>query len=177
MEKGKYEKPVSQQKKHLKASAAFLSIALLITLAVGGTIAFVIRQSNSLTNRFAPGYVASSVNTENQKITNEGNVDAYVRAAVVVNWMDSNGNVYGLRPSYTIEANEGWTAVDGIFYYNAILGGKETTLTAPATVTVTGEAPSNEYTLSIEIVAEAIQANGMGASNALNAWPTVDSGG
>lgn len=172
MAKGKYERIISRQKRPVKGAALFLSIALLLTLAAGGTIAYVIRQTNSLENRFEAGCVASSVNVEG-KVTNDGNVDAYIRAAVVVNWMDGSGNVYGLKPSCTISANEGWIEKDGFFYYTSPLGPEETTKTAPASVGETGEAPSDAYSLSIEIVAEAIQAEGMGASAATDAWPTA----
>ena len=139
---------------------------------MGGTVAYVMTASDGVQNEFAAGYVRSSVNAAGQ-VTNLGNTDAYIRAYVVVNWMDAKGNVYAIAPAYSISTNSGWTCgADGIYYYNSVVPAGGTTTNGPATVSVTGSALSDAYTLSIEYVAEAIQAKGMGdnVNSAQAAW-------
>ena len=159
MARGKYERVAKHGKKKKKAFSLLLSIALILTLAVGGTLAYIITTSAMVNNQFGAGHVSASVN-DNGQVTNNGNVDAYIRAAVVVNWMDEDGNVYGIKPSYSISVNEGWAEIGGFYYYTAAVPAAGTTNNDPVTVSVMGNAPSNDYKLSIEIVAEAIQADG-----------------
>lgn len=159
MATGKYQRVAKHRHKKKKAFSLLLSIALILTLAVGGTIAYIMTASAMVENQFGAGRVSSSVNDSGQ-VTNNGNVDAYIRAAVVVNWMDKDGNVYGIKPSYSISANPGWTESGGFYYYTAEVAPNGATATAPATVSVSENPPSAAYSLSIEIVAEAIQAEG-----------------
>lgn len=169
MARGKYERVAKHKNKQKRAILLLLSIAMSLTLAVGGTLAYIVTASGEVENRFEPGRVTSLVETDG-KITNTGNVDAYIRAAVVVNWMDKDGNVYGIKPDYSISVNSGWQASDGFYYYTAVVPASGTTSNAPVTVSVEGNAPSGDYELSIEILAEAIQADGMGAGSAQEAW-------
>ena len=164
MARGKFENVVKQKHKTKKAFSLLLSIALLLTLATGGTLAYIATKSAMAQNQFAEGYVTSSVN-DIGTVTNTGNVDAYIRAAVVVNWMDGVGNVYGIKPNCTVTVNTGWTEIDGFYYYTSPVVADGTTTTAPATVNCFDAAPSSAYSLSIEIVAEAIQAEGTLDSN------------
>ncbi len=159
MARGKYERVVKHRKKQTKAFFLLLSIALLLTLAAGGTLAYVISQSALAENQFGAGRVTASVNDDGQ-VTNTGNVDAYIRTAVVVNWMDGDGNVYGIKPSYTVSVNSGWSQIGDFYYYTAEVAPDGTTATAPVNVSVSGNPPSAAYSLRIEILAEAIQADG-----------------
>ena len=168
MARGKYER-VAKRRHKKKAVSLLLSIALILTLAVGGTLAYIITTSATVENRFGAGRVSSSVN-ENGQVTNNGNVDAYIRAAVVVNWMDEDGNVYGIKPNYSVSVKDGWEETDGFYYYTTKVAPNGTTATAPVSVSVSDAPPSDAYSLCVEIVAEAIQAEGMGASSAQDAW-------
>lgn len=180
MARGKYERVAKHRHKKKKAFSLLLSIALILTLAVGGTLAYTITSSAMVNNQFAVGRISASVN-DNGQVTNNGNVDAYIRAAVVVNWMDKDGNVYGIKPNCSVTTNTGWTEVDGFYYYTSPVPSGNATTTAPATVGDPGAAPSSDYSLSIEIVAEAIQAEGTLDSNdsvtaVLNAWGLTPGG-
>ena len=180
MARGKYERVVKHRKKRKKVVSLLLSIALLLTLATGGTLAYIVTKSAMAQNQFVAGYVTSSVNN-NGTVTNNGNVDAYIRAAVVVNWMDNDGNVYGIKPDCSVTTNTGWTEVDGFYYYTSPVPSGNATTTAPATVGDPDAAPSSDYSLSIEIVAEAIQAEGTLDSNdsvtaVLDAWGLTPGG-
>lgn len=180
MKRGKYERVVKHRHKRKKAISLLLSIVLLLTFATGGTLAYIVSKSAMAQNQFVAGYVTSSAN-DSGTVTNTGNVDAYIRAAVVVNWMDSYGNVYGIKPNCSVTANTGWTEVNGFFYYTSRVVAGGTTTTAPVTVGDPGAAPSSAYSLSIEIVAEAIQAEGTLDSNesvtaVLDAWGLTPGG-
>lgn len=159
MVRGKYERIFKCREKQKKVFSLLMSMALLLTLAVGGTLAYIVTKSALVENQFKAASVTCMVN-EDDTVKNTGDVDAFIRAAVVVNWMDEDGNVYGIKPDYTLAENEGWTPIDGFFYYTSAVAADKATATSPVTVNVSGDAPSSAYSLSIEIVVEAIQAKG-----------------
>ena len=167
-----------------KSVAVMTAVALLLALAVGGTVAYIAASSPEIANQFLPAQVSCAVSGDaptNIFITNTGNISAYIRAAVVVNWMDASGNVYGIAPSYQLTIDEAnWTEVDGFFYYNSDVPANSNNTTVPLikALEVTGTAPAG-YTLSVEVVAEAIQAEGGDgtASAAELAWGVKLSGG
>lgn len=75
-------------------------------------------------NRFIELEVEDSVNAtvkQNLAITNNGNVECYVRAAIVGNWMTAAGSLYGPWSStsgtFTNLAPEGWVAGSDGYYY------------------------------------------------------------
>lgn len=125
----------------------------------------------------------------NVMIKNTGDTDAFIRVAVVVTWKSKDGTkVWAQTPiagtDYTITYNlskDGWVdGGDGFYYYSQAVSP-----TSPNNLTeilisnaalesgVTGPVGTDgtQYYLSIEIVASAIQANGIdGATSAQNAW-------
>ena len=132
------------------------------------------------------------------RIQNTGDIKAYIRAKVVVTWQDTYGNVYGKKPEttlgcphnncdcdYTITYNLGdqqkndvsgstagkWTlANDGFYYWSSeVPATKFTGILIESCSPVANKAPAG-YNLHVEILAEAIQAEGMGATSAENAW-------
>lgn len=161
MARGKHESAVKSRRNKRKAVALVLSLVLVFAIAAGGTLAYVVSKSDSVNNRFEKAYVTSSV-SDGGVVTNTGNVDAYIRAYVVVNWMDNSGNVYAIRPDYSLSTNAGWAKNGEFYYYTSVVPSLNTTTVAPATVSLAPgcEAPSAAYSLSIEVVAEAIQAEG-----------------
>ena len=96
------------------------------------------------------------------QIKNTGNTAAYIRATYVVTWRDGNRNVAVSVPdgySYTLTENLGnyWNkGADGYFYYSLPVSPGSSTEERPLDCAVTY--PENpEYTLSVEVLAEAIQ--------------------
>lgn len=171
MKRGKYER-ISPKGKKTKRCALPLILALLVlSIGVGSTLAYIIAQTDDVANAFIPGEVKCAVN-DDLTIKNTSNVKAYIRAMVVINWMDSEGNVYGTPPVCAVTTNPGWSydSVTGIYYY----GGEvepNATVPAPASISEVGANPdSSVYSLQIEVVAEAIQSEGMGAVSAQDAW-------
>ena len=157
-----------KKSKHSKGLGILISIALILSLAVSGTFAYIIATTKNVENQFAPASVTCHVNSvgNNFTVTNTGNIDAYIRAAIVVNWMDKDGNVRGIAPStsdYTLSVNTtDWRQDNtGYYYYKYSVSPNTSTnyLIPPNGITVNVTAPAG-YEFSVEVVAEAIQAQG-----------------
>lgn len=170
--KQKKRKCSARNRKRNKIVVVALSLLMTLTFIAGGTIAYLSISGGRVTNTFQAGQVDCEVNYNNQNfesITNKGNVSAYIRVAVTVNWVEdwlSDRDTYAIAPEYTITANEsgGWEERDGYFYYVNPVPAKENNVISavPATVTVTSENPNdNVYELEIRYLAEAIQAEGV----------------
>lgn len=98
---------------------------------------------------------------EHVQVKNTGTTDAYIRATYVVNWVDAQGRISASDPegySYSLTENPdgAWTEKDGYFYYTSSIAPGASTAGSLLTCEVTY--PENpEYTLSVEVLAEAIQ--------------------
>lgn len=164
-----------------KAAVLLTAAVLLIGTVVGSTVAYLIAQTDAVENTFEYAKVSCTVkedfnggNTKkNVQITNTGSTNAYIRATYVVNWLDSNGNIAASVPEgyrYDLTENPGgeWTkGNDGYFYYLTPAAPGDSTPGSLLTCTVTR--PENpEYTLSVEILATAIQSEP--ASAVTEAW-------
>ena len=162
MYKGKY----SNKKKRRLAPWAALALALVLTLSVGGTIAYLITDTGPVTNTFTPGNVACEViekfngtTKSDVKIENTGNTDAYIRAAIVINWQDDNGNVVAepvLENDYTMTLGTGWTPKNG-YYYCTAADAQNQTKTSQLIVSCAPKG-TPKYHLSVSVLAQAIQA-------------------
>lgn len=168
-----------------KTTVVIFAVSLLLALAVGGTVAYIAAKSALIKNQFQPAQVSCEVETNGDtiKVENTSDVSAYIRAAVVVNWMDASGNVYGIAPKdseYKLQYGGDWQKVGDFYYYKAKVSApvskkdSDKVFTAPLIngITVTGTAPDG-YTLTVEVVAEAIQADGVGSDGktaAESAW-------
>jgi hypothetical protein len=191
-----------------KKSMIITSVALLLSVAVGITLAYVFTNTEPVENTFKPSKVACAVvengvedeNTDDivvtgttktdVKIKNTGDTDAYIRVAVVVNWMSADGRkVWATSPTandYEITKADGsvWTpSPDGYFYYkDSVAPGNMTDVIIKEVKLregVTGPVGTDgtQYYLSVEIVASAIQADGMGANSAQEAWANAQQNG
>lgn len=152
-----------------RTAVLIMAVLLLLGAAVGSTVAFLIDKSEPVENTFEYAKVSCEVteefknNTkEHVQVKNTGTTDAYIRATYVVNWLDQDGNIAASDPagySYNVKENpdEKWTnGTDGYFYYLTPVAPGASTEGSLLTCTVTY--PKNpEYTLSVEILAEAIQ--------------------
>lgn len=188
-----------------KKSILITSVALLLLVAVGTSLAYVFTKTDPVENKFDPSKVScavvevvekgdSSENTANVvqtgksktnvQIKNTGDTDAYIRAAVVVNWMNEDGTrAWAAKPvqgaDYSISYNlndNGWVdGGDGYYYYTQPVARDQLTdilITGAKQLAAKGPVGTDntQYYLSIEIVASAIQADGMGAASAKDAW-------
>lgn len=147
-----------------RAAVLLLSMILLIGIAVGTTVAFLVDRTEPIKNTFEYAKVSCEVtgSKESVQINNTGNTAAYIRATYVVTWRDADGKVAVSVPggySYTLTENlsNNWKkGTDGYLYYTSPVAPGNSTLDSLPTCNVTY--PDNpEYTLSVEILAEAIQ--------------------
>ena len=152
-----------------RTAVLLVAIILLISTAVGATVAFLTTKTEPVKNTFEYAKVSCEVTGSVDmyagrcvQVRNTGTIDAYIRATYVVNWVDASGCIAASDPagySYTLTENPNsrWTkGEDGFFYYTSPVAPGASTEGSLLTCTVTS--PENpEYTLSVEILAEAIQ--------------------
>lgn len=159
MYKGNHSAP-QRQRKGGKTAVLILSLILACTLAVGGTVAWLVDSTPAITNTMIPGKVPIEIgetfNGETKSdvtVTNTGNVDAYIRVAVVANAVDNEGNIIaGTAPQYSINTAY-WQELNGYYYYKAVVKpGHKTQPLFTDPVTVSGG--------EVNILAESIQVLG-----------------
>lgn len=170
-----------------KALTLLVCLVMVVAVTVGGTLAYLMASTQPVKNEFTASKVSSSVVEEpfdgttktNVRVQNTGDTKAYIRAKVVVTWKNTDGEVYVAAPmegtDYTMELNlseNGWVKGNDAFYYftQAVSPVTECTHAADASCDncctdvlikscVQAESANvpDEYVLSVEIVASAIQ--------------------
>mgnify|MGYP002762686746 CR=1 FL=1 len=147
-----------------------VSLLALLLVVAGGTLAWLTAQ-DSVSNTFTPAHVTCDVEEtfngtakSNVSIKNTSDIPVYIRASIIVTWKDSKGNVYGQLPvagtDYTMDiAADGWVPNGGYYYYTSpvAVGATTGTLISSCTVKAGATPPGDDYKLSVEIIAEAIQ--------------------
>lgn len=161
-----------------KSTASLISLILVICVAVGGVLALLFTSTDTLKNVFEPSKVTTTVEEkfdgevkQNVSIKNTGNIDAWIRAAVVINWVDEYGNIYGVPPvegtDYTItyDLSNGWVKGDDGFYYwtKPVMSVEQDSTNCNTGVLIKTCSPTspstapNGYALSVEIIGSGIQ--------------------
>ena len=160
-----------------RTAVLLIAVLLLITTAVGSTAAFLVTKTEPVEESFAYAQVSCQV-TDALAVQNTGTAQAYIRASYAVNWLDVDGYIAAAAPEgYScglLENQDDWTeGGDGYFYYPyPVAPGSE----APSLLTCSPSYPEDpEYTLSVEVVAEAIQSTP--AEAAEEAWGVTVSDG
>ena len=164
-----------------------VSLVLILSAAIGGTVAYLIDQTGSITNTFTPANVTPHINEDfngsvknDVQITNNGDIPAYIRVKVVVTWKDKEDNVYGAAPAlgtdytWTMPENSKWFLKGGFYYYSEPVAAKGTTgVLFTECKPYDGKAPAG-YSLSVDIHSQAIQAEPAAAVQ--EAWKVVTVG-
>lgn len=176
----------------IKALLLLAMMALLLTAAVSSTIAWLADNSGPVENTFThaqvscsifePDWVDENLIKNGVRVTNTSNVYAYIRTAIIVTWQNEDGNVYGALPKsgtdYTMTLGDGWTQSDGFYYYNNAVAPDGLTDVLINSCTVTGAAPEAGYSLHVEVLAQAIQAEGVtGATGITDTWSNARQNG
>lgn len=176
MYQGKHKK--RSRKKSIKSRILVVSFILLIAMGIGGTIAFLVDNTEPLANQFTPSKITTEVDENlsgdtksDVKIKNTGDTTAWIRAAVVITWQDEDGNVYGQAPvvdtDYIITwnlKNDGWVqGKDGFYYWTkpvkSVTEAPNDCLTDVLIQSCTyqkNKAPEG-YSLTVEIIGSGIQ--------------------
>ena len=171
------------RKSNLRWKRSFVLLTALTVLmlgVVGATISYLVTSTTPVTNTFEYAKVTCQVTErfdgttkENVQIKNTGNIDAYIRAVVIVTWKDAAGNVYG-QPvptgAYEIKYNTtDWTQNGDYWYCKTAIAANASTDPLILKCSKTEDAnPPEGYDLSVEILADAIQSQP--ASAVQQAW-------
>lgn len=159
--------------KRLRWNRSFVvlaSVLVLIIGLVGTTLAFLIDSTTPVINTFTPTKVTGEITEEfdgkvknNVQVKNTGNIDAYIRAMVVVTWQNDAGNVNATAPvegtDYTLTwTMDGWVKNGNYFYYTSkVAPNASTGILLTDCKPVDGKTPDG-YHLVVEILSDAIQA-------------------
>lgn len=161
-----------------KSSALIIALALILVLAVGGTVAYIFTQTGPVINTFTPTEAKITVDEEisgNQKtsITVENistGVPVYIRVALVANMIDEDGNVTDAADVPNFTPGDKWIQIGEYYYYTEpVPVGKSTgnLLQSPMIL---------DENMQVVVLADAIQAEPTTAVT--QAWGvTVDSNG
>lgn len=180
-------------KKLNKKTILLIALAAIMMVGVGGTLAYLIDDAGPVTNTFTPTEVESSIDEsfDNETksrivISNDGDIDVYVRVALVANLVkdvtDENGKTTTVIigeadvPDFTIGSNWKYNEADGYYYYTKVV-------TAPNGVTddliggeegtgITSNKNADGSYLQIVVIHQSIQAEGTidGTKAVVNAW-------
>lgn len=159
-----------------KWTALLVCAALLLTITVSGTVAYLVDKTNALVNTFTPTHVTTHVTDEmagntkkNVNVHNTSNIPVYMRVAVVANWV-KDGKIVQAWNSYDalpIESTKWTGSGNGVYYYNGTVPAN-TTVTLFNSYTATG-GPEGAH-LEMDIIAQVIQAEGMDVTSAQDAF-------
>lgn len=165
---------------------------VILTAAVGGTMAWLSTQTQDLTNTFVPAKVTCAVvedftdktTKKDVRIQNTGTTDAYIRAMIVANWCtakDANGKTKVVAP-YAVNASNfiglsenGWVKhSDGFYYYTKPVAPNQTT-SMLFTKCEQGTVPEGADHLEVNIICQAVQSTP--ANAVTEAWGVTISNG
>ena len=150
--------------------ALILSAATILLIAAGGAFGYIMAQTDKVENTFNPVVVTCAVEEkfdgsvkEDVCIRNTGDIDAYIRAIVLINWADPEGNVLAADPVEGIDYMVQWGDArwikggDGFWYYTEKVASQATTADLIEKLTVSKNVEG--YQLMVQILATAIQAD------------------
>ena len=174
MHHGKYERKYrkaparrSRETGNNRLAALLLSMVLLIVIAIGGTVAYLVTKDEPVKNTFTPSHVACNVTEnfngtvkENVNVQNTGDTEAYIRVKLVTYRVNGQGQHIGgtaIIPSFTPGAK--WVLHDGYYYYTLpVKPGDKPTYDLIDKMTLEGSyTDADGGKQVIEVMAEAIQ--------------------
>ena len=149
------------------------AILFLVSVASVGAYAFLSSTADEITNRFVPAVVTCQVQENfaggvksDVAVKNTGNISAYIRVYVTVNWekTEADNDTYMAETpvenvDYTLRASEnGWVrGNDGFWYYTVAVLPEEVTQNVIDSV-VLNVTPPEGCKLNVTVLASAIQA-------------------
>lgn len=161
--------------KMIKRKILILSITALFlaTGLIGGTLAWLVTDTDTLVNRFEPSEVTSTVEEKmdgnvksDVKIKNTGDTDAYIRVVLVPSWRDKDDNIAlpVAEEDYEIVFNsdDTWFFQDGFWYYKyKVSSGLSTSALIESCRPLVSKEGFGEEPLhfQLQVIASAIQAD------------------
>ena len=158
-----------------RAVLVLVSVILVAVLTIDATLAYLITQTDTFENIFAPPVMRLSLEGIDD-ITNTGDVPMYVRALAVANWVsvDDEHTVLAEDPVIGVDfevkfVKDDWfLASDGFYYYRKVLAPKDQ---VQLLTSATQLKEKLGYELRLEILSSGIQATPPEA--VAKAWPAV----
>ena len=168
-----------------KAAMLLASLIVLMCVGMGNVLAYLLDTIGPVENTFTPSAVTTkveeTVNPEqtvktNVMIANTGDTEAFICAAIVINWADGNGNVYGTTPiaeddyDMQLNLNDGWVfnTTDGFYYWTKpVAADDETGVLISSVKLADGVTAPQGYALSVEILCSGVQSV---PTSAVEAW-------
>ena len=181
MRHGKYEaKHVQSKRKRRinKTGTLLLSLLLVVTTAVGGTVAYLVTKTPDVKNSFTPSKVTCEVTEEfngtaksNVNVTNTGDTEAYIRVKLVTYRVNDKGqHIGGTATIPDFNPGTNWVPYGGYYYYTLPVAHDKTPeqpLIGTSGITLLTYNDADGGKQVIEVMAEAIQsgpANAVGDS-------------
>ena len=168
---GKYEaKHLSRRRRRRnrsKTGTLLLSLLLIVTMAVGGTVAYLATHSGPIQNSFKPSFVDCEVmesfngTTKSEvNVQNTGDTEAYIRVKLVTYRVNDDGqHIGGIATIPDFTPGENWKEFGGYYYYTLpVAPNAEPAADLIDSITLTGsydDADGGKQV--IEVMAEAIQ--------------------
>ena len=152
-----------------RLAAMAMAAVLLLTLAIGGTVAWLSTKDAPITNTFHPSKVSCEVTEkfsgttgvkENVNVKNTGTIDAFIRVKLVTYRTNADGQHIGgtaAIPSFDLGAN--WVQYGDYYYYTKPVAPNQKPGTNLAdSMTLTGAYPDADGgSQAMDVMAEAIQ--------------------
>ncbi len=164
--------------KHINKRALILLISgtLLLSAAVGTTVAWIVQKTDSQGSSFTPPDARIALDSHDE-ILNKGNIPVYVRAMAVVNWYstEEEHTILSEVPKEGVDfeidtVSSGWfPGSDGFYYYEKTLLPGESVVLFTEAHQITEK---TGYELRLLLLSESIQTNPIDAIH--DAWPAVD---
>lgn len=145
---------------------SLLLAMVLLTGAVGGTLAWLLTQTEEITNTFTPAGVP---NTPEEKfdgetktsivVKNEGNIAAYVRVMLVTYRVNDQGaHIGGEATVPDFNLGTGWFEQDGYYYYaKPVAPGASSGELLGSSITLKQYTDADGGKQVIEVISESIQ--------------------
>ena len=150
-----------------RLNATIISVVLILTLAVGGTIAFLSTKTDPVVNTFNPSQVTCSVEENfdgkaktNVNVRNTGDIPAFIRVKLVAyRTNDAGQHIGGVSEVPAFNLGKDWAKCGDYYYYTCPVAPGAT----PADSLAERIELTENYTdvdgghQSIDVIAEAIQ--------------------
>lgn len=170
--------PRRRKRRSKKTGTLLFSLVLLLTMMVGGTLAYLTIQTKPVVNQFTPSHVSCTVKEDfdgttkrNVNVTNTSDIPAYIRVKLVSYRVNDQGQHIGGTadlPAFTL--GTGWVKNGEYYYYTQpVAAGASPTANLTDSMTLTGpytDADGGKQV--IEVMAEAIQS--VPTSAVVSAW-------
>ena len=159
--------PRRRKRRSRKTGTLLFSLVLLLTMMIGGTLAYLTIQTPPVLNRFTPSHVSCTVTESfngttksNVNVTNTSDISAYIRVKLVTYRVNDAGqHIGGTAEIPTFNRGAHWVKYGDYYYYTLPVDPNEQP-TSPLIDSVTLKSPYEDADGGkqvVEVMAEAIQ--------------------